>query len=72
MSSAQTLETPQDTWEDVIFPPSDLYSDEPPLESDLHLQQMVLLLKCLEWLWARSPRFLCLWQSHHLLFSPST
>ncbi|MFB8788167.1 MAG: Uma2 family endonuclease [Potamolinea sp.] len=51
MSSAQTLETPQDTWEDVIFPPSDLYSDEPPLESDLHLQQMVLLLKCLEWLW---------------------
>jgi hypothetical protein len=23
--------------EDVIFPPGDIYSDEPPLESDLHL-----------------------------------
>ena len=35
----------------VVFPPSDLYSDEPQLESYLHLQQMVLLLKCLDWLW---------------------
>lgn len=36
---------------DVIWPPSDLYSDEPPLETTLHLQQMVLLLKCLHWFW---------------------
>ena len=35
----------------VIFPPSDLYSNEPPLESDLHRLQMMLLLQCLEWLW---------------------
>lgn len=35
----------------VVFPPSDLYSDEPQLESSLHLQQMVLLIKCLDWLW---------------------
>lgn len=35
----------------VVFPPSDLYSDEPPLETHLHLQQMLLLLKCLDWLW---------------------
>lgn len=35
----------------VIFPPGDLYSDEPPLESDLHRLQMTLLLQCLEWLW---------------------
>ncbi|MEO1791612.1 MAG: Uma2 family endonuclease, partial [Cyanobacteria bacterium J06629_19] len=35
----------------VVFPPSDLYSDEPQLESYLHLQQMVLLLNCLDWLW---------------------
>ncbi len=35
----------------VIFPPGDLYSDEPPLESSLHLQQLILLLKCLDWLW---------------------
>lgn len=36
---------------EVVFPPSDLYSDEPPLESDLHRLQMMLLLQCLEWLW---------------------
>ncbi|NEQ47491.1 MAG: Uma2 family endonuclease [Leptolyngbya sp. SIOISBB] len=36
---------------DIIFPPGDLYSDEPPLESSLHLQQMILLLSCLDWLW---------------------
>jgi len=35
----------------IIFPPGDLYSDEPPLESSLHLQQMMLLLSCLNWLW---------------------
>ncbi|WP_204137933.1 Uma2 family endonuclease [Halomicronema sp. CCY15110] len=35
----------------MIFPPGDLYSDEPPLESSLHLQQMFLLLSCLNWLW---------------------
>lgn len=32
-------------------PPTDLLSDEPPLETSLHLQQMLLLLKCLDWLW---------------------
>ena len=36
---------------DIIFPPGDLYSDEPPLESSLHLQQMFLLLSCLNWFW---------------------
>jgi Uma2 family endonuclease len=47
MSVAQNLETS----EDVIFPPGDLYSDEPPLETDLHRLQMTLLIQCLEWLW---------------------
>ncbi|WP_138504918.1 Uma2 family endonuclease [Nostoc sp. PA-18-2419] len=37
--------------QDVIFPPSEIYSDEPPLESDLHLEQIMLLLQCLKWLW---------------------
>jgi len=37
--------------ENVIIPGSDLYSDEPPLESNLHLRQMMLLIECLEWLW---------------------
>jgi Uma2 family endonuclease len=35
----------------VNLPPCDLSSDEPPLESYLHLQQLMLLLKCLDWLW---------------------
>ncbi|MFM7424704.1 MAG: Uma2 family endonuclease [Elainella sp.] len=35
----------------VVFPPGDLYSDEPPLESYLHLRQIILLLTCLEWWW---------------------
>ncbi len=51
MSLAKELDTPQDITENVIFPPSDLYSDEPPLETELHLEQIMLLLKCLKWLW---------------------
>jgi Uma2 family endonuclease len=50
MSLAKELD-PQDISENVIFPPSDLYSDEPPLETELHLRQIILLFKCLEWLW---------------------
>jgi Uma2 family endonuclease len=36
---------------EITCPPTDLWSDEPPLESDLHLQQIILLLSCLDWLW---------------------
>ncbi|MDY6938294.1 MAG: Uma2 family endonuclease [Cyanobacteriota bacterium] len=39
----------------VIFPPSDLESDEPPLETDRHLQQIILLLTCLQWWWQERP-----------------
>jgi Uma2 family endonuclease len=51
MSPVTELTPPQNISEDVIFPPGDLYSDEPPLETELHLRQIILLLKCLEWLW---------------------
>ncbi|BAY17090.1 hypothetical protein NIES21_29240 [Anabaenopsis circularis NIES-21] len=51
MSLAKELDAPQASPEDVIFPPGDLYSDEPPLETELHLEQIMLLLKCLKWLW---------------------
>lgn len=51
MSIAKDFPPANDEWEEIIFPPSDLLSDEPPLESDLHLRQMVLLIQCLEWLW---------------------
>ena len=37
---------------DLIYLPTDLWSDEPPLESDLHLQQIILLLNCLESFWS--------------------
>jgi Uma2 family endonuclease len=36
---------------EIIYPPSDLYSDEPPLETYLHLRQLILMLTCLEWYW---------------------
>lgn len=42
---------PSTTIDGVVFPPGDLYSDEPVLETYFHLQQMVLLLKCLDWWW---------------------
>ncbi|MBW4453554.1 MAG: Uma2 family endonuclease [Nostoc indistinguendum CM1-VF10] len=51
MTITQELESQGDISKDVIFPPSDLYSDEPPLETELHLRQIMLLLQCLEWLW---------------------
>ena len=47
----QELELKENISQDVIFPPSDLYSDEPPVETELHLRQIILLFKCLEWLW---------------------
>ena len=57
MSIAKELETTQDVTENVIVPPGDLYSDEPPLESELHLRQIILLLNCLEWLWQEKNDF---------------
>lgn len=48
-SSPASIDSP--ALADVTWPPSDLYSDEPPLETTLHLQQMMLLLNCIDWLW---------------------
>ena len=53
MSVAKDFETT----EDVIFPPGDLESNEPPLETYLHLQQMLLLIKCLDWWWRDHDNF---------------
>ncbi|MBW4669741.1 MAG: Uma2 family endonuclease [Cyanomargarita calcarea GSE-NOS-MK-12-04C] len=41
----------QDVNEGVIFPVGDIYSDEPPLESDLHREQIDLLIRLIKWLW---------------------
>jgi Uma2 family endonuclease len=51
MMIAQDLEQTKDISPEVTFPPSDLYSDEPPVETELHLEQIMLLIKCLKWLW---------------------
>jgi Uma2 family endonuclease len=51
MSLAKEHIATQGISEDVIFPPGDIYSDEPPLETELHLRQIILLLNSLEWLW---------------------
>lgn len=52
MSVAKDLEPSQTQRQDeIVLPPSDLCSEEPPLESYLHLKQILLLLSCLEWLW---------------------
>ncbi|MEH2383537.1 MAG: Uma2 family endonuclease [Nostoc sp.] len=53
MSVTKDFQVPKD----VIFPPGDLYSDEPPLETDLHRLQMTLLIQCLEWLWQNRKDF---------------
>ena len=57
MTIAQELDSQEGICQDVIFPPGDLYSDEPPLESELHLRQIILFLQCLEWLWRDSNDF---------------
>ncbi len=43
--------------EDIIIPPCDLWSDEPPLESDLQRDQIELLLACLKWWWRERTDF---------------
>ena len=48
----QATAKPETQTADAIdWPPSNQYSDEPPLETTLHLRQMMLLLNCLQWLW---------------------
>lgn len=51
MSTTPDLDTRETISETIIFPPGDLLSDEPPLESELHLRQLVLLIQCLEAWW---------------------
>ncbi|MDJ0662426.1 MAG: Uma2 family endonuclease [Crocosphaera sp.] len=36
---------------EIIYPSGEFWSDEPPLESNLHLTQIIVLLKSLEWVW---------------------
>ncbi|MEH2267786.1 MAG: Uma2 family endonuclease [Nostoc sp.] len=54
MSEPATLEIISDnniSEDEVIFPPGDILSDEPPLESDLHREQIDLLIRILKLWW---------------------
>ncbi|ELR97825.1 Uma2 family endonuclease [Gloeocapsa sp. PCC 73106] len=35
----------------IAFPTGEFWSDEPPWENNLHLQQIMLLIQSLKWLW---------------------
>ncbi|GBF80107.1 Uma2 family endonuclease [Aphanothece sacrum] len=51
MTFTQTLESSQTPLDEIMFPTGEFWSDEPPLESNLHLRQILLLIQCLEWFW---------------------
>ncbi len=36
---------------DIVFPPGHLWSDKPNLESDLHRDQIDLLIRLIKWYW---------------------
>jgi Uma2 family endonuclease len=59
MSKPATLELISDniSEEEVIFPPGDILSDEPPLESDLHRDQIDLLIRILKLWWRERQDF---------------
>ncbi|MEH1850448.1 MAG: Uma2 family endonuclease [Nostoc sp.] len=59
MSEPATLEIISDniSEEEVIFPPGDILSDEPPLESDLHREQIDLLIRLLKLWWRERQDF---------------
>lgn len=55
--SSMFLASEQEQFDDIIFPPNDLWSEEPPLESDLHRKQIDLLIRLLEWWWRNRQDF---------------
>jgi Uma2 family endonuclease len=51
MSLAKDIDSLENVAEEIVVPPTDLWSDERPLESDRHREQMDLLINCLNWWW---------------------
>ena len=47
MTTTEDLELIQSEFEAIEYPPGDLESQEPPLESELHLRQILLLIQML-------------------------
>jgi len=57
MSLAKDIDLGENVEAEIIVPPTDLWSDEPPLESDRHREQMDLLINCLNWWWRERTDF---------------
>ncbi len=57
MSLAKDIDSLENVAEEIVVPPTDLWSDEPPLESDRHREQMDLLINCLNWWWRDRTEF---------------
>ncbi|NEP17472.1 MAG: Uma2 family endonuclease [Leptolyngbya sp. SIO4C1] len=51
MTQPDTLESNFAAADEIQWPPTDLWSDEPPLESDLHREQIELLIHILKLFW---------------------
>jgi Uma2 family endonuclease len=47
----------EDIPDDILMPPTNLESDEPPLETDLHRDQIDLLIRILKYWWQDRPDF---------------
>ena len=43
--------------DEIKLPPTNLYSDEPPLETDFHREQIDLLIRLLKYWWRDRPNF---------------
>ena len=43
--------------EDIILPQDELWSDEPPLESDKHREEIEILIECINWHWRNRQNF---------------
>jgi Uma2 family endonuclease len=56
--------------DEVIFPPGDILSEEPPLESDLHRDQIDLLIRILE-LWWRERQYFYASGNLTIYYSPN-
>jgi len=51
MTTTQEIDFVKEISDEIIFPNGDIYSNEPPLETEIHLRQIILLWQCLEYLW---------------------
>ncbi|MEH1832582.1 MAG: Uma2 family endonuclease [Nostoc sp.] len=47
----------EEVTDEIKFPPTNLYSDEPPLETDFHREQIDLLIRLLKYWWRDRPDF---------------